>query len=313
VKYRRLGRTGLKVSEISLGAWINFGDRIEDAAAFAVLDAAIDQGINLFDTADVYAGGKAEEVMGRWRKGKKRSELVVATKARGRMGSDPNAEGLHRKHLAEACDASLKRLGTDYIDLYQVHWPDPDTPLEETMSALNDLVRQGKVLYIGCSNFNAELIIEANAIADRNGYERLVSLQPCYNLLNRGIERAEMPRCAKEGMGIIAYSPLAQGLLTDKYLGGTPPEGSRAAGNQGMTDQLERNLPKLKRLGDLATSKGIQLSQLALAWMLTHPEMTSCIVGATRPEQVGENAAASDVELSAEDRSQIEAIMKEGS
>jgi aryl-alcohol dehydrogenase-like predicted oxidoreductase len=311
MNYRRLGRTGLKVSDISLGAWINFGGRIDDETAFAVLDAAVDAGINLYDTADVYAGGKAEEVMGRWLKGKNRSEYVIATKGRGRMGNDPNAEGLHRKHLYEACDASLKRLGTDYIDLYQVHWPDPATPLEETMSILNDLVRQGKVLYIGCSNFSAELIAEANGAADRHGWERFVSLQPCYNMLNRGIEREQMPRCAKEGMGIVAYSPLAQGLLTDKYLGGDTPEGSRAEGNQGLTDQLQRQLPKLRKLGDFAAEKGVKLSQVALAWMLTHPEMTSCIIGATRPEQVAENAAASSVELSPDDLSRIEAILTE--
>jgi aryl-alcohol dehydrogenase-like predicted oxidoreductase len=309
MNYRRLGKTGLKVSEISLGAWINFGQRIDDEAAFAVLDAAIESEINLFDTADVYAGGKAEEVMGRWTKDKKRSELVVATKARGRMGKDPNAEGLHRKHLTEACEASLKRLGTDYIDLYQVHWPDAETPLEETMSALNDLVRQGKVLYVGCSNFSAELITEANALARQNGWERFVSLQPVYNMFNRGIEGNQMPRCAKEGMGIIAYSPLAQGLLTDKYRTGNIPEGSRASGNEGMEKQLDQRLPQIQKLGALADRKGIQLSQLALAWMLSHPEMTSCIIGATKPEQVKENAAAAEVKLSPEELEEIEGIL----
>jgi aryl-alcohol dehydrogenase-like predicted oxidoreductase len=311
MKYRRLGRTGMKVSEISLGSWINFGGKIDDSDAFAVLDAAVEAGINLYDTADVYAGGKAEEVIGRWLVGKNRAEYVIATKGRGRMTPGVNGEGNHRKRIYEACHASLKRLGTDYIDLYQIHWPDSGTTHEETMSILNDLVRQGKVLYIGCSNFSAEDIAEANGVADRRNWERYVSLQPVYNMLNRGIERNQMPRCAKEGMGIIAYSPLAQGLLTDKYLGGTTPEGSRAQGNEGMTEQLQRQLPKLKKLGELADGKGIKLSQLALAWMLTHPEMTSCIIGATKPEQVTENAAAADVELSAEELSQIEAILSE--
>ena len=312
MNYRRLGRAGMKVSDISLGTWINFGGRIDDEAAFAVLDAGLDAGINLFDTADVYEAGKAEAVLGRWMQGKNRDELVIATKGRSQMGDHPNAKGAHRKRIFDACHASLKRLGTDYIDLYQIHWPDPETPQEETMSILNDLVRQGKVLYIGCSNYSAEMIAEANGIADRRNWERFVSLQPPYNMFNRGIEGSQMPRGAKEGMGIIAYSPLAQGLLSDKYLGGAAPEGSRASGNEGLSKQLERRLPQMKQLGEMASSKGIKLSQLALAWILSHPEMTSCIVGATRPEQVAENAAASDVTLSAEERERIEAILSEG-
>jgi aryl-alcohol dehydrogenase-like predicted oxidoreductase len=311
MNYRRMGATGLKVSDISLGTWINFGGKIDEDAAFAVLDAAMDAGINLYDTADVYEAGRAEEVLGRWLKGRDRSKLVVATKGRSRMGDGPNDQGAHRKRIHEACHASLKRLGTDYIDLYQIHWPDPETPLEETMSVLNDLVRQGKVLYIGCSNFSAEMIAEANGIAERRNCEKFTCLQPPYNMFRRDIEKSQMPRCAKEGMGIIAYSPLAQGLLSDKYLGGTPPEGSRAKNNEGMTKQLERQLPKLKKLGDLAASKGIKLSQLALAWNLSHPEMTSCIVGATKPEQVAENAAASDVTLSPEELERIEGILSE--
>ncbi|MBW3623820.1 MAG: aldo/keto reductase [Armatimonadetes bacterium] len=311
MNYRRMGRTGLKVSEISLGTWINFGGKIDEDAAFAVLDAALDQGINLFDTADVYERGKAEEVLGRWLKGRDRSKLVIATKGRSKMADDPNGQGAHRKRIKDACDASLKRLGTDYIDLYQIHWPDPETPLEETMGILNDLVRQGKVLYIGCSNFSAEMIAEASGIADRRNWERFTCLQPPYNMFRRDIEGSQLPRCAKEGMGIIAYSPLAQGLLTDKYLGGEVPEGSRAESNENLAKQLEKRLPIIRKLGDMAQSKGIKLSQLALAWILSHPEMTSCIVGATKPEQVAENAAASEVTLSPEEREQIEAILSE--
>ncbi len=311
MRYRRMGRTGLKVSDISLGTWINFGGKIEDEAAFAVLNAALDAGINLFDTADVYEHGKAEEVLGRWMKGRTRDDLVIATKGRSTMSDKPTGSGSTRKHLFEACHASLRRLGTDTIDLYQVHWPDTETPLEETMSILNDLVRQGKVHYIGCSNFSAEMIAETNGIADRRGWERFTCLQPPYNMFNRGIEGGAMARCAKDGMGIIAYSPLAQGLLSDKYLDGNAPTGSRAAGNEGMTKQLERRAPQLKRLGALAADMGVKLAQLALAWNLSHPEMTSCIVGATKPEQVDENAAASDVTLSADDLSTIDAILKE--
>src|SRR5579859_7537617 len=172
MQYRRLGQSGLKVSEISLGTWINVGGRLDEQAAFRIFDGAVDLGINLIDTADVYSGGKAEEVTGRWLAGKQRAELVVATKARGRMGNGPNAEGLSRKHLFEACEASLRRLGTDYIDVYQVHHPDPDTPLEETLSALTDLVRQGKVRYLGCSNYSAWQVALALGVSARLGLAR---------------------------------------------------------------------------------------------------------------------------------------------
>jgi aryl-alcohol dehydrogenase-like predicted oxidoreductase len=311
MEYRQLGRSGLKVSEISLGTWQNFGQRIDEAAAFAVLDSAVDLGINLIDTADVYASGKAEEVTGRWLAGKNRAELVIATKARGRMGKGPNAEGLSRKHLFEACEASLRRLGTDYIDLYQCHHPDPVTPQEETLGALTDLVRQGKVRYIGCSNYSADLIAEATGISERRNLERFISLQPNYSMLVRNIERTEIPRCSKDGLGLIVYSPLAQGLLSDKYLSGDAPEGSRGAGNERFTERLQAQLPRLQRLATVANARDLTVSQLALTWILRQPVVSSCIVGASRPEQLRENAAASGNRLSEAETQEIEEILGE--
>jgi aryl-alcohol dehydrogenase-like predicted oxidoreductase len=309
MEYRQLGRSGLKVSEISLGTWQNFGQRLDEAAAFAVLDNAVDLGINLIDTADVYSGGKAEEVTGRWLAGKNRAELVIATKARGRMGKGPNAEGLSRKHLFEACEASLRRLGTDYIDLYQCHHPDPATPQAETLGALTDLVRQGKVRYIGCSNYSADMIAEATGISDRRNLECFISLQPNYSMLVRTIERSEIPRCEKDGLGLIVYSPLAQGLLSDKYVGGDIPEGTRGAGNERFAQRLQEHLTRLQRLAAIAKGRDLTLSQLALAWILRQPVVSSCIVGASRPEQLQENAAANGVRLTGAELQQIAEIL----
>lgn len=309
MNYRRLGRSGLKVSELCLGAWINFGERIEDDATFAVLDAAVDEGIDFFDTADVYAGGKAEEVMGRWMHSRDRRTVTLATKCRGRMWPGSNGEGLSRKHIIDACHDSLRRLQTDYIDLYQIHWPDPETPLEETIRALNELVAAGKVRYIGVSNHNSEQIGEAARICEALGLNKFISSQPYYNMLGRDIEKNDVPRCLKEGLGLIPYSPLAQGLLSDKYLGGTIPEGSRAKGNEGLEKRLQEHLPKLQALGEWAGARDYTLSQLALAWLLHQPAMVSPIIGATRPEQVRENAKASQIKLSGEDLTQLEAIL----
>lgn len=310
MNYRRLGDSGLKVSEICLGAWINFGGRMEDAATFAVLDTAIEEGIDFFDTADVYAGGKAEEVMGRWMQGKDRRTITIATKARGRMWPGVNGEGLSRKHIMDACHDSLRRLQTDYIDLYQCHYPDNDTPLLETMTALDELVKQGKVRYIGCSNYGSEAIGEAARLCEQYHLSKFIASQPYYNMLGRGIEERDVPRCLKEGLGLIPYSPLAQGLLSEKYLGGEIPAGSRGEGNQGITKALEKHLPTLKALGEFAHARELTLSQLALAWLLHQPAMASPIIGATRPEQVRENAKASGVKLSAEDLAEIEAILR---
>jgi aryl-alcohol dehydrogenase-like predicted oxidoreductase len=292
-----------------LGAWINFGGRIEDEATFAVLDAAVEEGINFFDTADVYAGGKAEEVMGRWMKDKDRRTLVIATKCRGRMWDGPNGEGNSRKHILEACDDSLRRLQTDYIDLYQLHWQDNETPLEESMRALNELIDAGKVRYLGCSNFDSEMIGEAARICEKLGLNKFISLQPHYNMIARDIEARQVPRCLQEGLGLIPYSPLAQGLLSEKYLDGQTPAGSRAADNQDLQKLLEEKLEILRQLADFAHARDLTLSQLALVWLLHQPAMASPIIGASRPEQVRENAKASGVELSPVDLAQIEELL----
>lgn len=310
MNYRRLGRSGLKVSEICLGAWINFGERIDDESTFAVLDAAVEQGIDFFDTADVYAGGKAEEVMGRWMQNKDRRTLTIATKCRGRMWSGSSGEGLSRKHIMDACHDSLRRLQTDTIDLYQIHWPDAETPLEETLRALNELIAQGKVRYIGVSNHNSEQIGEAARICEALNLNKFVSSQPYYNMLGRDIEERDVPRCLQEGLGLIPYSPLAQGLLSDKYLDGTIPEGSRAKGNESLEKRLREHLPTLQALGKWAQARDMTLSQLALVWLLHQPAMTAPIIGATRPEQVRENAKASEVKLSSDDLQQIENILR---
>ena len=310
MNYRRLGRSGLKVSEICLGAWINFGDKIEDEQTFAILDTAVEEGIDFFDTADVYAGGKAEEVMGRWMQNKDRRTLVIATKCRWRMWPGPNGEGAGRKHVIDACHDSLRRLQTDYIDLYQIHGPDRDTPAEETLRALDELVQAGKVRYFGWSNYDAEMIAESARLSEQLGLNRAISLQNNYSMLARGTEKRENPRCAQDGLGLIPYSPLAQGLLSDKYLDGTIPEGSRAQGNEGLEKRLREHLPTMKALADFARGRDLTLSQLALSWLLHQPAMTAPIIGASRPEQVRENAAASGAKLSGEDLRQIESILR---
>jgi len=309
MNYRRLGRSGLKVSEICLGAWINFGGRIEDADTFAVLDAAIEEGIDFFDTADVYAGGKAEEVMGRWMQGKDRRTLTIATKCRWRMWPGPNGEGAGRKHVIDACHDSLRRLNTDYIDLYQIHGPDRETPAEETLRALDELVKAGKIRYFGWSNYSAEMISENTQLSESLGLNRAISLQNNYSMLLRSSEVRDNPRSVQEGLGLIPYSPLAQGLLSEKYLDGKAPTGSRASDNEGLQKRLDQHLPTLRALAEIAQGRELTLSQLALAWLLHQPGMTAPIIGASRPEQLRENAKASGVTLSTEEMAKIAALL----
>lgn len=310
MNYRRLGRSGLKVSELCLGAWINFGGHLEDEQTFAILDAAVEAGINFFDTADVYAAGKAEEVMGRWMKDKDRRTLVIATKCRGRMWDGPNGEGNSRKHIIDACNDSLRRLQTDYIDVYQLHSEDRDTPLEETMRALNELIDAGKVRYIGCSNFGSEMIGEAARICEKLGLNKFISAQPYYNMLGRDIEAKEIPRCLQEGLGLIPYCPLSQGLLSEKYLSGEVPADSRAARNEGLKKTLDEKLPIIQDLAKFAHARDLTLSQLALAWLLHQPVMTAPIIGATKPEHITENVKASGTKLSEAELIEIEGILK---
>lgn len=305
MEYRRLGRSGLKVSEISLGSWLTYGGSVGSSTARDCILRAYDLGINLFDTANVYHRGAAEEVLGEALADLPRSDLVIATKAFFPMGEGPNDRGLSRKHLMEQCHASLRRLRTDYVDLYQCHRFDPATPLEETVRALDDLVTQGKVLYVGVSEWSAAQIAEAVGIQDRRGWDPLVSNQPQYSILARKIESEILPLSERLGLGQIVWSPLAQGVLTGKYRPGEPlPEGTRATNdgsNQFMGDLLRREvLEGVERLRPVARELGITLAQLALAWTLSRPGVSSAIVGATRVSQVEDNAAASGVRLDSE-------------
>ncbi len=300
--HRYLGRSGLKVSEIAYGNWITHGSQVEEDAALACVRAALDEGITSFDTADVYAGTRAEEVLGRALQGVRRESVEIFTKVYWPTGPGPNDRGLSRKHIMESAHASLRRLRTDYLDLYQAHRYDHETPLEETLRAFDDLVRQGKVLYVGVSEWRAEEIASALRIADQMGFDRIVSNQPQYNMIWRVIETEVAPLCEREGLGQIVWSPIAQGVLTGKYSpGGTPPERSRATDPSGsgfisgyLNDDL---LSRVQKLRPLAEQAGLTLAQLAVAWVLQNRAVSAAIIGATRPEQVRENVRASGVKL----------------
>jgi aryl-alcohol dehydrogenase-like predicted oxidoreductase len=302
MEHRHLGRSGLKISEIAYGNWLTHGSQVEEDAATACVAAALDAGITTFDTADVYAGTKAEAVLGRALHGVRRESLEIFTKVYWPTGPGMNDRGLSRKHIMASAHASLRRLQTDYVDLYQAHRYDSETPLEETLRAFDDLVRQGKVLYVGVSEWRAEQIADALRIADEMGFDRIVSSQPQYNMIWRVIEAEVVPLCEKEGIGQIVWSPIAQGALTGKYLpGGTPPAGSRATDATGsnfirdyLTDDI---LTRVQQLKPVAQEAGLTLSQLAIAWTLQNPNVSAAIVGATRPEQVKENVKASGVRL----------------
>lgn len=292
----------MMVSAISYGNWITHGGQIEEDAATSCVRAALDAGITTFDTADVYAIGAAEEVVGRALRGVPRHSIELFTKVFWPVGDGPNDRGLSRKHIMEACHASLRRLGTDYVDLYQAHRFDVETPLEETLRAFDDLVRQGKVNYVGVSEWTAEQIADALQIADDMGFDRLVSNQPQYSLLWRVIEAEVLPLCQREGIGQIVWSPLAQGVLTGKYQpGNPPPAGSRATDEtgQGFISWLLRDevLHPVQRFADLSREAGYAPATVALAWVLRNPGVSSAIIGATRPEQVKENVKALDVVL----------------
>jgi aryl-alcohol dehydrogenase-like predicted oxidoreductase len=314
MQYRRLGASGLRVSEVCLGSWLTYGNATDDATAEACVEKAFECGINFFDTANVYAGGKAEEVWGRIFQKYDRDDFVIATKVFFPMADGPNDRGLSRKHIREQCDRSLKRLQMDYVDLYQCHRFDSETPLEETLRALDDLVTAGKVLYVGFSEWPAARIAEALGIQRMLHLDRFVSSQPHYNMIGRGAEKEVMPLCAREGIGQIVFSPLAQGILTGKYLPGRPPPAdSRAADprqnifmNQGRLD--DAMLEKVQKLSPVAEREGLTMARLALAWCLRRHEVSSVIIGASRPAQVEENAAASGRTLSAETLEEIDRL-----
>jgi aryl-alcohol dehydrogenase-like predicted oxidoreductase len=302
MEYRHLGSSGLKVSEIAYGNWITHGSQVAEDAAIACVRTALDQGVTTFDTADVYASGRAEEVLGRALDGVRRESVEIFTKVYWPTGPGQNDRGLSRKHITESLHASLRRLGTDYVDLYQAHRYDRQTPLEETLRAFDDLVRAGQVLYVGVSEWRAEEIAAAVRIAREMGLDRIVSNQPQYNMLWRVIEAEVLPVSEREGVGQLVFSPIAQGVLTGKYRPGTPPPpDSRATDPSGgnfikrwLSDPVLTAVQRLKALSDEA---GISLAQLAVAWTLRTPAVSAAIVGATRPEQVVENCAASGVRL----------------
>jgi aryl-alcohol dehydrogenase-like predicted oxidoreductase len=305
MEYRHLGRSGLVVSALAYGNWITHGGQVEEDAAKACVHKALDLGITTFDTADVYAQGRAEEVLGRALAGQRRESLEIFTKVYWPTGPGPNDRGLARKHIMESVHASLRRLQTDYVDLYQAHRYDSEAPLEETLRAFDDLVRQGKVLYVGVSEWTAEQIESALQIADDMGFDRLVSNQPRYSLLWRVIEAEVVPLCEREGIGQVVFSPLAQGVLTGKYRPGEPPPaGSRATSADGstfitnlLTDEV---LEPVQEFASLARAAGHAPSAVALAWVLSNPNVSAAIVGATRPAQLEENAKALDIDLEPE-------------
>lgn len=312
MQYRRLGNTGLKVSEISLGSWLTYGGYVEEEKAIASIDKAYELGINFFDTANVYMRGDAEKVVGKALRKYPRSSYVLATKVFGKMGDGPNDHGLSRKHIVEQCDASLKRLGLDYIDIYYCHRYHQDTPLEETLRALDDLIRQGKVLYIGVSEWSAEQMTEAIHLADKKLLDRIVVNQPNYSMLQRYIEKEVIPVGKKHGIGQVVFSPLAQGVLTGKYKKGQAiPENSRAAQKDMNLSRIltEDNLEKVEKLKAIAANENLSLAQLAIAWILRQENVASALVGASRPEQIEENAKASGITLSQETLAKTEEIL----
>lgn len=315
MEYRRLGSSGMYVSEISYGNWITHGSQVEQASAIACVKTALDQGITTFDTADVYAKTKAETVLGKALKGVRRESYELFTKVYWPTGSGKNDRGLSRKHIMESCHASLKRLGTDRIDLYQAHRFDYETPLEETLSAFDDLIRQGKVHYIGTSEWRASEIEEALKIQDARGYNRFVSNQPQYSMLWRVIEQEVVPLSLREGIGQIVWSPIAQGVLTGKYKAGKrPPAGSRATDKKNGAEMISRwlrddVLNAVAHLKPIADEAGLSLAQLAVAWVLQNKNVSSAIIGATKPSQVKENVKASGVKLAPETMRAIDRVL----
>ncbi|MEE2040364.1 aldo/keto reductase family protein [Nocardiopsis sp. CT-R113] len=313
--FRHLGNSGLMVSEIAYGNWITHGSQVEEDTAAACVRAALDAGITTFDTADVYAKGKAEEVLGRALKGERRDGLEIFSKVYWPMDEGRNDRGLSRKHILRGAEDSLRRIGTDYLDLYQAHRFDYSTPLEETMRAFEDLVRQGKVLYIGVSEWRAEEIEQALKIADEMGFDRIVSSQPQYNMVWRVIESEVVPVSEREGIGQIVWSPLAGGILSGKYKPGQDlPEGSRAAdpkSKQAIADKVGDQvlLERVQRLEPLAAEAGLTLAQLSLAWVLQNPNVSSAIIGASRPEQVEGNVKAAGVKLDADLLDRIDEVL----
>lgn len=311
MEYRNVGRSGLQVSVAGLGC-NNFGMRVDKDQTAVVVGRALDLGVTLFDTADIYGGTRSEEFLGA-ALGDRRKNVVVATKFVGPLGEGPLNRGASRRHVFDAVEGSLRRLGTDWIDLYQIHFPDVTTPIEETLRALDDIIRQGKVRYVGCSNFASWQVVEAQWTARTQHFSPLISSQNEYNLLDRRIERELVPACQEYGLGILPYFPLASGFLSGKYRQGEkPPEGTRIAawGARGEEILSERNFAILSGLERFAEERGKTVLDVAIGWLASQPCVPSVIAGATKPEQVEQNVKAAEWRLTPEEMSEIDAITK---
>ncbi|MBI3954098.1 MAG: aldo/keto reductase [Chloroflexi bacterium] len=310
MRYKKMGRTGLKVSELCLGC-MTFGGQADEETSFAIMNTALEAGCNFFDTANVYTEGRSEQIVGRWLKGRRES-VILATKARAPVGKGPNDSGVSRKHIMRAVEDSLRRLQTDYIDLYQVHSWDPDTPIEETLRALDDLVRAGKVRYIGCSNFAAWQLCKALWVSDARNLARFDCLQPRYNLIFRDIEEELLPLCAAEGVGIIVYNPLAGGFLSGKYTRDQePPGGTRFALRRDIYWKRywhDRHFDAVDRLKEIASSHGKSIVPFAVAWTLRSPVVTAAIVGATSVAQLQESLGGFGMSIGPEEMSACDEV-----
>ncbi len=313
MKYRRIGRSGLKVSEISLGSWLTYGKSVEDDTATRTIRRAYELGINSFDSANVYERGEGEKAMAKALRTFPRESYIITTKAFWPMGHGVNDRGLSRKHVFEQLHASLKRMELDYVDIFYCHRYDTETPVEETLRTIDDMIRQGKVLYAGVSEWTAAQIEEAVAVADRYLLDRIVVNQPVYNMINRYIEPEIIPVSETYGIGQIVFSPLAQGVLTGKYRGGRIPEGTRASNpaiNKQVQDLIASGvITKVDSLEDLAGEVGMPLAEMALAWILRQPNVASALVGASRPEQIEANCKAVAISLSQDTLEKIEQIL----
>ncbi|MCZ0703102.1 voltage-dependent potassium channel beta subunit [Natronobacillus azotifigens] len=316
MKYRNLGRSGLKISELSLGSWLTYGNSVEAKKATNIIKQAYEVGINSFDSANVYAQGEGERIVGKALEQYPRESYILTSKVYWPMGDGVNDRGLSRKHVFEQLHSSLKRLNKDYLDIYYCHRFDSETPIEETLRTIDDFVRQGKVLYVGVSEWTAAQIAEALGVADQYLLDKIVVNQPMYHMLDRKIEEEIIPFCENKGISQVVYSPLAQGVLTGKYKKGKGlPKNSRATdetANMWMNPYLTDDaLEKVAKLELVAKELGVKLSQLAIAWILRHPSVASTIIGASKPEQVVENAQASEITLSNEIISEINKILKD--
>ena len=314
VQYRKLGTAGVKVSAISLGAWLTYGsNRVAEEQSIACIRAAIESGINFIDVADIYSYGRAEEVVGKVIKDYKRSDLVISTKAYWAMSENVNDRGLSRKHIIESVEQSLKRFGTDYLDIFFCHRFDDETPVEETVMAIDDLIKQGKIMYWGTSMWTAANISSAYSVVNSHKLNRPVTEQPLYNMLDREVVEGDLEEeVAKRGMGLVVWSPLAQGALTGKYNNGVP-EGSRAKNVdfEWFQEQItEERIGKVRQLTTLAQEMGITTAALALAWVLKNPVVSSAIIGASRPDQIADNLKALDVVITDDINARIEAILQ---